>query len=175
MNKAGNYLKRHSKNIAGKITDKILDELFRLAKEIMDDDKIYPYVDMVVKNDEIISWGKNIERDTRDVTDQSAVVAIRKAQRALDIGDLSGYTLVSLFEPTILGFDVALWSGIKRFVWCINSSSLPNHYNKLKYNPFVYAKNHPGKIEIISRIREKDALELVKIAKAKKYYPDNLL
>ena len=153
---------------------KILNELFDFARFVMDSYEIYPYADFVVKNGVIVSRGYNYEREEGDITMQSAVVAIRWAQEALETGDLSGYTLYGLFEPTILGFDVALWSGIRNFVWCINSSSLPNQYNKMKYTPFDYARNHPGEISITSGLREKGALKLVSLAKKRKYYPDNL-
>lgn len=161
--------------MVGNQWDKIIDEVFTLGKEVMKQYGTYPYVDLVIKDGVIVSWGRNTERETRDVTNQSAVVAIRKAQEALDAGDLSGHALVGLFEPTMLGFDVALWSGIRSFVWCINSLSLPRHFNKMNYSPLIYAKNHPGKIEIVNGLREKEGLDLVKIAKEKKYYPDNLL
>lgn len=167
------YLREQKKNMDGD-PQKILDELFSFTRKIMDDYKIYPYADFVVKNGVIISRGYNYEREEGDITMQSAVVAIRRAQEALETGDLSGHILYGIFEPTILGFDVALWSGIKSFVWCINSSSLPNHYNKMKYTPLDYAKNHPGEASIINGLREKEALKLVSLAKTRKYYPDNL-
>ncbi len=158
----------------GNRLEEILNELFEFAKETMDKHGIYPYVSFVVKDGVIVSKGLNIERELKDVTLQGDVVAIRNAQKAMETGDLSGYVLISFFEPTILGFDVALWSGIKDFVWCINSSSLPNHYNKIKYTPVDYQKNHPEEISIKNGLREKEALMLVKEAKDKKYYPDNL-
>ncbi|OGK23139.1 hypothetical protein A3A46_01220 [Candidatus Roizmanbacteria bacterium RIFCSPLOWO2_01_FULL_37_13] len=154
--------------------NKVIDELFNFGTEIMNKYKIYPYTDFVVRDSVIVSRGYNYERESGDISMQSAVTAIRWAQESLEVGDLTGYTLYSLFEPTILGFDVALWSGIRNFVWCLNSSSLPKHYNKLKYTPLDYLKNHPGKITIKNGIREKEVLELVKIAKKNKYYPDNL-
>lgn len=152
----------------------LIDELFSFGQEIMEIHGIYPYVSFVVKDGVIISRGYNMERESRDVTLQGDVVAIRNAQEALETGYLSGYTLYSLFEPTILGFDVALWSGIRDFVWCINSASLPRFYNKLRYAPLDYSKNHPGEITIQNGLREHDALQLVAKAKSARLYPDNL-
>lgn len=154
---------------------KIIDELFAYASDVMESHKIYPYVGFLIKNNVIVARGHNQERETKDVTMQDSVVTIRNAQEALDSGDLSGYTILTLFEPTILGFDVALWSGIRNFIWCINSSSLPKHYNKLRYTPLDYAKAHPGELTIVNGVREKEALKFVEIAKKNKYYPDNLL
>ena len=159
----------------GNNLDILLDKLFGYANEIMAMKGIYPYVSFVTKNGIIISRGYNQERENRDITSQDSVVAIRNAQTALETGNLAGYILISMFEPTILGFDVALWSGIKDFVWCINSSSLPNHYNKLKYTPLDYAKHHPGELTISNGLREAEALKLMHYAKSNKLYPDNLL
>lgn len=161
--------------MAGDRLEKLLDNLFEFAQEVMDKHGIYPYVSFVVKDGVIVSRGYNRERESRDVTSQGDVVAVRAAQVSLETGDLSGYTLVSLFEPTILGFDVALWSGIRDFVWCINSTSLPKHYNKLKYTPLDYAQKHPGEITIKHGLREPAGLDLVKQAKQHQLYPDNLL
>ena len=159
----------------GKSQQRILVELFSFAQEVMDMYHIYPYVSFVIKDGIIVSKGYNRERESRDVTDQGDVVAIRNAQTALDTGDLKGYSLLGFFEPTILGFDVALWSGITDFNWCINSSSLPQFYNNLRYTPLDYLENHPGKITIQNGIEEKKALGRVSQAKDGKYYPDNRL
>lgn len=171
-----NYLKRQRKIMDGNKAspEKILDELFLFAKEIMEKKKIYPYVSFIVKEGVIVSKGYNQEREKRDITFQCQVTAIRQAQEALDTGNLEGYTLISLFEPTILGFDVALWSGIRDFVWCINSSSAPKQYNNMKYSVLDYQKNHPDKITVQNGLREKEPLKLVNEAQRKKYYPDNI-
>lgn len=147
----------------------ILDELFSFAKEMMEEKQIYPYVSFIVKNDVIVSRGYNRERETWDLSNQDQVVSIREAQKALDTGDLKGYSLYSFYEPTLLGFDVALWSGITDFHWCINSTSAPESYNKILYRPVDYQKNNPGKITIEGGIREKEAFVLADIAKKKGY------
>lgn len=157
------------------VGNKIIDELFSYAEQIMHSYKIYPFVDFIVKNEVIISRGYNNEREDGDITMQSGVVAIRKAQEALDSGNLSGYTLVGFCEPTILTFDLALWTGIKDFVWCVNSTSLRRHYNKLKYTPLDYLKQHAGEISITGGVRENDALKLAETAFKNKFYPENLL
>ena len=152
----------------------IIDELFDFAKYIVEREKIYPYVSFVVKDGVIISRGFNDSRYKTDITRQGDVVAVRFAQEALETGDLSGYSLYSFMEPSILGFDVAMWSGIRDFVWLINSTSLPNQYNKLKYTPLDYQKAYPNQITISNGIRENKALDLVKYAHENGYYPENL-
>lgn len=147
----------------------LLDELFKYAKEIMKAHQIFPYVSFIVKENVVIARGYNRERETFNLANQDQVVSIREAQKALDTGDLSGYSLYSFFEPTILGFDVALWSGITDFHWCINAKSYPSSYNPINYTIADYAKSHPGKIAIEPGIREKEALQLVKIAESKNY------
>lgn len=152
-----------------KVSQKLIAELFDWAKEIMNVNKIYPYVSFVFKKDVVISRGYNCERETFDLTNQDQVSAIRQAQGSLDVGDLSGYSLLSFFEPTILAFDIALWSGISDFHWCINSSSYPASYNPIKYSVREYFKRNPNKITIEPGINEKEALKLVRVAEKNKY------
>lgn len=154
--------------------EKIIEELLKYGEKVMRAYKIYPYVSFIAKNGVVIARGRNTDREHPDVTLQDQVVAIRAAQEALDTGDLSRYTLYSLFEPTILGFDVALWAGIKRFVWCANKISVPNHYNNIHYGPLDYLANHPGEIFIKNGIHEKEGLRLIQTAQQNHYYPDNL-
>ncbi len=149
--------------------DKIIYQLFDYAKETMQVHKTYPYVSFVLKNGIVISRGYNREVETFDLTNQDQVVSIREAQKALDTGDLCGYSLFSFFEPTILAFDVALWAGITDFHWCINASSYPASYNPLKYRVSDFLKNNPGKITIEAGIQEEDALKVVAIAEKNKY------
>lgn len=150
--------------VGKRIQDYLIDELFAYAKEIITTHKIFPYVSFIVKEGIIIARGYNRERETYDLTNQDQVVSIRSAQKALDTGDLKGYSLFSFFEPTILAFDVALWSGISDFHWCINSKSFPESYNLINYSVIDYAKNNPDKITIESGINERAGLNLIKIA-----------
>lgn len=154
--------------MVGSNHEKIFQELFIFAKKIMDDYHIYPYVSCIVKDGVIVTMGRNEARETLDVTMDDQVVSIRKAQEALEIGNLSEYTLYSIFEPTILSFDVALWAGIRKFVWCIGSSSVPESYLNLGYSP----KDYEGElqIEIVDGIMEEEALKLVRYAKEKDYF-----
>lgn len=156
--------------MAGKDKNKyVWDEIFSYAKEVMHKRRIYPYVSFIVKEGVIISRGYNRERETWDLTNQDQVVSIREAQKALDTDNLKGYSLFSFYEPTLLGFDVSLWSGISDFHWCINSTSAKESYNKISYRPTDYQKNNPGKITIQDGVREKEALALVAVAKKKGY------
>jgi tRNA(Arg) A34 adenosine deaminase TadA len=147
----------------------IWDELFSYAKEVMEEKQIYPYVSFIVKKGVIISRGYNQERETWNLSNQDQVVSIREAQKVLDTDNLKGYSLFSFYEPTLLGFDAALWSGITDFHWCINSTSAKESYNKISYRPTDYQKNNPGKITIEAGIREKEALALSATAKKKRY------
>jgi len=148
----------------------LFNKLFLYAKEVMKTHRIYPYVSFIVKENIIVARGYNQERETFNLTNQDQVVSIREAQKSLDTGDLEGYSLYSFFEPTILGFDVALWSGITDFHWCISAKSYPASYNPLSYSVVDYKRIHPDQITIESGVRENEALQLVKIAEHKKYY-----
>lgn len=144
--------------------------LLNFGQETMERSKIMPYVSFVAKSGVIIARGYNREREEEDITEQDAVVAIRLAQDALGIGDLSKYSLYSLFEPTILGFDVALWAGIKRFVWCVNKSSVPVEYNKIHYGPLDYIAHHPEELFITNGLLEEEGKKLIQKARDLNYY-----
>lgn len=121
----------------------------------------WPYVSFILQNDVIISRDMNLTRQKLDPSLQCSVSAVRSAQISLETNDLSSYTLLSMFEPTILSFDVALWAGIKKLRWCINASSAPEHYHNMSYRPKTYLEHHPGKISIQSGLYEKEALDLI--------------
>lgn len=150
-------------------------ELFDYAKEIMQKHRIFPYVAMVTKEGKVIAKGHNMATKAEllysgDITQQGDVMAVRNAQAILKSGNLENNTLISFMEPTILGFDVALWSGIKDFIWFINKSSAPEHYTDINYSPLEYSKKHSD-ITIKAGIFEDEALELINLARKKRYYP----
>lgn len=152
-------------------TEAIIKELLLFAREIGDKKKMIPYVAFVVKDGQVISRGYNYMRQSLDVSMFSEVTAIRWAQESLDTGDLSGYTLINLFEPTLLGFDVALWSGIRDFVWCINAKTMPNQYSSIPYRVYDYEKHNPGEITIKGGFYEDEAVKIVKEAEKNLYWP----
>lgn len=151
--------------------DKIIQELLEFAETTMHERQMIPYVDFVVKDGVIIAKGFNYNRESKDISMFSSVYTIRLAQQALDTGDLSGYSLYSIFEPTIIAFDIALWAGIKDFTWCLNVADVPQHYFTTDYSPRIFAANNPDKITIQEGLAKDEALKLVKLAESKNYFP----
>lgn len=150
--------------MAGKVSDELITGLLTYARRVGEETG-KPYVSFIVKDNVIIASGKNERQITRDATNFDQVVAIRKAQEALDTNDLSGHTLVSLFEPPLMSFDIALWSGIRDFVWCINANTVmhdPQFYNSVGYTPTKYAEFNPEGITIQAGVREEEALALAR-------------
>ena len=157
----------------GSHSAQIVDQLFGYATYVVETEKRIPYVSIVAKGDVVIAKGLNMAYDTYDITSFGDVVAIRSAQEALETGNLEGYSLYSFFEPVLMGFDIALWSGIKHFVWCINSKSYRDKYNKMSYTPLVYAESHP-EVEVAAGIRDTEALKIADLAIRNNYFPDNI-
>jgi tRNA(Arg) A34 adenosine deaminase TadA len=166
--KVYSYLNQLRKNMVGNITkeklDKVIKELFVFCKYSINKTG-WPYVSFVLKRGVIVAKDFNNTRQALDPTLQCSVSAIRKVLSSLETNDLAGHSLLSLFEPTILSFDIALWAGIKDFIWCINAKSAPEHYNKMSYSPLIYASKNPGKVNILSGVCEKEALEFLKSCK----------
>ena len=175
MTKVTNYLKRQKENMVGEIDkNKIVRDMLDYAKEIMQSQKMYPWISMVVKNDVIISRGYNTIRETKDPTMFSGVTAVRWAQASLDPGNLEGCSLYGIFQPTLLDFDIALFAGIRDFVWCISQADAPEHYTNVEYTPLDYLKLHPGEIKIDLGRYKNEALELLHEAKLKHYWNDSI-
>ena len=150
-------------------------ELLTFAELSMRTYRVYPYAAFVIHDNIVIAKGRNEEQETRDITRQSEVVAIRNAQNVVKAGSLSGYTILSLMEPTILSFDVALWAGIRDFAWCVDSTYFSEHYTSMSYSPLQYAKQHPTEISITRGLYSSEAVSLIEEAMKSHYYPDSLL
>ncbi len=150
--------------------DKIIDELFEYAEYAVEVSG-WPYASFIIKNGVIVARDFNLFPINKDPSAECSISAIRSLQNSLETNDLSDYTLLSLFEPTILSLDIALWAKINKFIWCINATSRPNHYFTTKYTPTVYASKNKG-IEIQAGIREKEALILIEKLEKKSNYFD---
>lgn len=170
-----NYSERRNKSMDGESLERHCRALLTFSTEVMRTFHVYPYAAYVIKDNKILATGRNEEKETLDVTRQSEVVAIRDAQRILSTGSLEGCTLLSLMEPTILSFDVAMWAGIRDFAWCVDASYFSEHYTIMNYSPLTYKSVYPQKISITNGLYTDDAIQLIEEAKRLKYYPDALL
>lgn len=124
------------------------DELFDYAHEVIRKHNTFPYVSFLLKNHVVVPRGFNQTHQKLDESLHCDVVAIRNAQQAMETGDLSGYTLFSLFEPTILSFDLAMFTGIRHFIWHVDKEDLPESYSVIPYGPHDYARLKPNEINI---------------------------
>ncbi len=175
MMKDSHCLERQNKHMDGKLLELYCQQLLTYAAETMNVFRVYPYAAFVIKNNTIVAKGRNQEQETRDVTRQSEVVAIREAQRILSTGSLDSCTLLSLMEPTILSFDVAMWAGIRDFAWCVDATYFSEHYTLMNYSPLTYKSVYPEKITVTHGICTDEAIRLIEEAKKQKFYPDTLL
>src|SRR5690625_6870776 len=73
-----------------------------------------PFGAVLVKEDTIISEGVNELHKTYDVSGHAEMIAIRKAQSALQTHDLSEYTMYASGEPCPMCLTTMYLSGIKR-------------------------------------------------------------
>ncbi len=149
--------------------EEIVRELISFGRKIATDMKMFPYVSFLVKDGVIVARGNNENLDG-DISLQDMVVTIRRAQDAIESGDLTGYVMYSFFEPTLTGFDVALWAGVKDFVWAVPSTLYPQLYSRIKYRPSDYAKAHPDTIRLVEGVLQNEAVAFLDEIKEKGYW-----
>ncbi len=148
--------------------DRLKPELFDLAR-LASKATGMPYAALLVnkKTGTVIAKDYNISALTFDPSDQDTVAVVRKAKRALETSDLSDTYVFSLFEPTLLSFDISLFAKITNFAWCINTADAPDgHYLINEYTPTVYAQQHPNLITIHAAYQQQEALQLVESIKS---------
>ncbi len=141
--------------------DSLMRQVLSFSVEVMDRMHQFPYVAFVVKDTAVVSRAVNEVYQNLDPTAHCDAVAIRRAQMALETGDLSECTLISLFEPTVLSFDVALWASIHQFVWCLDKEDLPDQYTSIPYGPREYLRDHPRKISVSRGVLREQGLKIM--------------
>jgi guanine deaminase len=76
-----------------------------------------PFAAAVVRDGELLSIEHNLTRSTKDPTTQAEVLAIRSAAEKLGSDDLTGATLYSSCEPSLMGFGAVHFARISRIVY----------------------------------------------------------
>jgi len=142
--------------------EKLKPQLFALVRTSIKTTRM-PYATLLVdkRTGVVIARSYNDSVASYDPSDQTDVVAIRKAKEALEAKDLADMYLFSFFEPTVLSFDIAMFAKITSFAWCISATDAPEHYLITDYSVRVYDRDHPGKIQIMADYAKQEALGLL--------------
>lgn len=77
-----------------------------------------PFGAVLVKDGEIVAEGVNTLHKTYDISGHAEMVAIRKAQAALQTHDLSGYIMYASGEPCPMCLTTMYMSGISEGYYC---------------------------------------------------------
>src|SRR5690625_4166102 len=77
-----------------------------------------PFGAVLVKDGQIVSEGTNELHKKYDVSGHAEMIAIRKAQSALQTHDLSGYTMYASGEPCPMCLTMMYMSGIENGYYC---------------------------------------------------------
>ncbi|MGI8313891.1 nucleoside deaminase [Halobacillus mangrovi] len=77
-----------------------------------------PFGAVLVKNNEVVAEGVNEMHLNYDVSGHAELLAIRRAQEALQTHDLSGYTMYASGEPCSMCLTAMYFAGIQDVFYC---------------------------------------------------------
>lgn len=77
-----------------------------------------PFGAVLVKENEIVSEGVNELHKTHDVSGHAELLAIRRAQKKLQVSELSGYTMYASGEPCAMCLTAMYFAGIEKVFYC---------------------------------------------------------
>ncbi|WP_077303088.1 nucleoside deaminase [Virgibacillus pantothenticus] len=97
--------------------DKFMERAVELAVENVQEGG-QPFGAVLVKDGEIKVEGVNELHHTYDISGHAELLAIRKAQQALQTNDLSSYTMYASGEPCPMCLTAMYFAGISKIYYC---------------------------------------------------------
>lgn len=123
----------------------------------------FPVGALIVKNNNIISFGLSNGKIKKDATLHAEIDAIRKASKKLNSRNLPNTTLYSSLEPCLMCFSATYWAYIPRIVYACRKKKVSRMHYEGTQNLDIINKNNNRKIELvhISEL-EKEAFDIIK-------------
>lgn len=97
---------------------KFIDKVIYLAQKNVLSGKGGPFAALIVKDNQIISYGYNRVTSKKDPTFHAEIDAIRKASKKLKTFDLAGYEIYTSCYPCPMCFSAIYWANIKEIYYC---------------------------------------------------------
>jgi tRNA(Arg) A34 adenosine deaminase TadA len=94
-----------------------LKEAIRLSKENLTEGSGGPFGAVIVKNNKILSEGKNCVLSTKDPTSHAEIQAIRNASKHLNDFSLEGCEIYTSCEPCPMCLSAIYWARIDRIYY----------------------------------------------------------
>ncbi len=115
--------------------EKYLKITFDKAIEAKNENEV-PVGCVIVKEDKILSFGKNEQHTSGIITKHAEINAINDCCRKNGRYDLSGSTIYVTLEPCLMCFGAILEARIERIVYMIDSPKygFKNHLNEKDYS-----------------------------------------
>ena len=115
---------------------------------------------IVDKNGNIISNGNNKVFKDKDPTAHAEIVAIRKACKALNTNDLSGYILYTSCEPCPMCLSAIIWANISEvYFGCTKKDAANIGFRDDDIYEFIKGNN---KMISLKQIDREDCIETMK-------------
>lgn len=114
---------------------------------------------VIVIDDKIIAKSHNTRHNKKSVFDHAEIIAIKKANKALDAWMLDNATIYVTLEPCLMCAGAILQSRIKRVCFAASEpkfGALGSVLNVFENNPFCH------KVEVVKGVLEEESRTLIK-------------
>jgi len=123
----------------------------------------FPFGAIIVRDDEVVSTGRNLGKTTNDPTAHGEMVAIRRFVAVHPAGDLKGTTLFTSGEPCPMCMSAIIWCGISRVVFAASIEELSKKLGQIMLRSKTVAQDAPfADISITGGVLAQEALALFK-------------
>ena len=121
----------------------------------------FPFGAVIVREDEVLSTGRNLGRTTNDPTAHGEMVAIRRFVAVRPADELKGTTLYTSGEPCAMCMSAILWCGIGRVVFAASIDELATKIGQIMLSSRQVADAAPfAAISITGGVLAAEALAL---------------
>jgi tRNA(adenine34) deaminase len=121
----------------------------------------FPFGAVIVRDDDVLSKGRNLPRTTNDPTAHGEMVAIRRFIAVRPAAELQGTTLYTSGEPCPMCMSAILWCGIGRVVFAASIDELATKLGQIMLTSRAVADAAPfATVAITGGVLSAEALAL---------------
>jgi tRNA(adenine34) deaminase len=121
----------------------------------------FPFGAVIVRNNEVLSTGRNLGKTTNDPTAHGEMIAIRRFVAVYPAAELKGTTLYTSGEPCPMCMSAIIWCGISRVVFAASIEELSKKLGQIMLRSRTVAQDAPfADISITGGVLAQEALAL---------------
>lgn len=123
----------------------------------------FPVGAVIVKDNELLSYGLSNGKNLNDATLHAEIDAIRKASKILQVRNLKDVTLYSSLEPCLMCFSASNWAYIPKIVYACSRKNVSKQHFEGEHNLIEINKKCRRPINIINiQELEETALKVIR-------------